>query len=130
MIGLVLSLTFNASEAQATRSDEFFTAFGEGTGSGDDLVRQIQEQLSEMGFYQGPLKGENNKALVRAIKAYQKQIGHKADGLITESLLEHMETQARVSVMLNNLNGVREKRVKEAREALLQKEETKKLSMV
>ena len=127
MIGLVLSLTFNASEAQATRSDEFFTAFGEGTGSGDDLVRQIQEQLSEMGFYQGPLKGESNKALVRAIKAYQKQIGHKADGLITESLLEHMETQARVGVMLNNLNSVREKRVKEAREALLQKEETKKL---
>jgi len=123
----ILSLTLWAPEAEAARGEDISNQFGTGTGSGDDLTRQIQEQLTEMGFYSGPLDGKANKPLTRAIKAYQKQIGHKADGLITEDLLEHMETQARVGVMLNNLNRVRKQRQEEAREALLQKEETRHL---
>lgn len=50
-------------------------------GVEDDIVRRIQERLTELGYYSATVDGVCKKDDVAAIKAFQKQNGLKADGV-------------------------------------------------
>ncbi len=52
-----------------------------------EVVTQIQDQLSALGYYEGAVDGKLSNALSDSIKAYQKSEGIKQDGLASENLL-------------------------------------------
>ncbi len=47
--------------------------------------------LTNMGFYGGAQDGRMNVSLCMAIKGYQKHLGRKVDGEVSEVLAKHME---------------------------------------
>lgn len=54
------------------------------------LVAQIQEQLRQIGYYDGPQDGIAGASTVEAIKSYQIREELPADGVASESLLAYM----------------------------------------
>ena len=93
----------------------------------NDLVRTIQTMLTNMGYYDGPSDGRMNAALRKSIKAYQKRLGRKVDGEVSEELAKHMETQSKVGAMLRHIDEVREKNIEAAKKALLSNDATREL---
>jgi hypothetical protein len=93
--------------------------------SESDTILRVQTVLTKMEHYSGPIDGRMNDDLSRAIKIYQKQLGKKMDGLVTEELAKHMETQSRVGTMLQRLDVVRETDIEAARKALSNRAETR-----
>lgn len=57
-----------------------------------DLVRRIQYQLKDQGFYHGPLSGLAGKQTEAAIRSYQQHEGLPVDGRPSEALLERLES--------------------------------------
>ncbi len=53
-------------------------------GSGGKLVKQLQERLNLLGYYDGPISGNFLKNTTRAVKALQTQNGLKANGVVDE----------------------------------------------
>lgn len=49
------------------------------------LVRQVQERLTELGYYTGPISGNFLGHTANAVKAFQRQNGLAADSIIGES---------------------------------------------
>ncbi|MBR2717789.1 MAG: peptidoglycan-binding protein [Clostridia bacterium] len=47
-------------------------------------VKQLQQRLTDLGYYEGPVSGNLLGHTVNAIKAFQKQNGLKADGVVGE----------------------------------------------
>jgi peptidoglycan hydrolase-like protein with peptidoglycan-binding domain len=92
-----------------------------------DVVRDIQQTLTKMGYYSGVVDGRMNNALRDAIEAYQRAVGRKVDGKASRELAEHMNTQDKVGAMLKRLDAAREEKIAAAREALMQKEQTRRL---
>ena len=54
-------------------------------------VYRIQRFLKWAGFYKGGLGFTFNDATAKAVKAFQKKIGAKQDGLVTEQLIKKMK---------------------------------------
>lgn len=53
-------------------------------GSTGKAVTQVQERLTELGYYDGPVSGNFMVHTFRAVKAFQEQNGLKVDGIIGE----------------------------------------------
>ena len=53
-------------------------------GSSGKLVKQLQERLNLLGYYDGPISGNFLKNTTRAVKALQTQNGLKATGIVDE----------------------------------------------
>ncbi|MBR4080523.1 MAG: peptidoglycan-binding protein [Clostridia bacterium] len=53
-------------------------------GSTGALVKQLQQRLTDMGYYEGPVSGNLLGHTVNAIKALQKQNAIEADGIVGE----------------------------------------------
>ena len=68
-----------------------------------------------------------NVSLRTAIKGYQKHLGRKVDGEVSEVLAKHMETQSKIGAMLLHIDEVRERNIKAAKKAPLGNEATRKL---
>ena len=51
-------------------------------GSRGERVRQLQNRLKELGYYSGEVDGDFGAGTLRAVKAFQKQHGLDADGLV------------------------------------------------
>jgi len=92
-----------------------------------NLVRRIQDGLTNQGFYLGPLDGRYGPQTKAAIKAYQKSADMKSDGKATEQLARDIETGGQVSKLLNRLEQSRRKSTKAARQALLANPQTRNL---
>lgn len=61
--------------------------------SRNDMVRQIQENLTKLGYDPGTADGKMGRKTRAAIKAYQRDVGMTADGKATNSLLESVRSQ-------------------------------------
>lgn len=96
-------------------------------GPADPLVRRVQEALAKAGKYAGPATGRMTPALDRAVRAYQRSVGMKADGRITEKLALHIETGINVSILLKRLERTRRSNIAAARRALLDQPATRGL---
>lgn len=96
-------------------------------GPADPLVRRVQKALAKAGKYTGPATGRMTPALDRAVRAYQRSIGFKADGIITEKLALHIETGINVSILLKRLERTRRSNIATARRALLDQPATRGL---
>ena len=53
-------------------------------GSSGKLVKQLQERLTELGYYDGPVSGNFLKHTTRAVKAFQTQNALDANGVVDE----------------------------------------------
>ena len=53
-------------------------------GSSGKLVKQMQERLAELGYYEGPISGNFQKYTTRAVKAVQTQNGMESTGVVNE----------------------------------------------
>ena len=53
-------------------------------GSSGKLVKQVQERLAELGYYEGPLSGNYQKYTIRAVKKFQSQNGLEDTGVVDE----------------------------------------------
>lgn len=113
--------------AHAALDDEPTTPRAEEIIAGDELTRQVQKILSEMGIYRGAVDGKANTRLRAAIKKYQRMLGRPINGAVTKDLVDHMDTQSKVGNMLQRLDSVRGANIEAARLALLKNEETRKL---
>ena len=54
------------------------------SGSSGKLVKQMQERLAELGYYEGPISGNFQKYTTRAVKTFQTQNGLESTGVVNE----------------------------------------------
>ena len=57
---------------------------------GGSLVAQVQTRLARAGYYHGTIDGVSGPETRRAIRAYQRSNGLRADGTISNSLITTM----------------------------------------
>lgn len=55
------------------------------SGSRGQRVKNLQERLAELGYYEGPVSGNYMKYTVRAVKSIQTQNGMEATGVVDEA---------------------------------------------
>ena len=55
------------------------------SGSRSQRVKDLQERLTELGYYEGPVSGNYMKYTVRAVKSIQKQNGLESTGVVDEA---------------------------------------------
>lgn len=90
-------------------------------------IEQTQELLKELGYYDGPVNGNGNDELARAIRKYESLHGMASTGKVSRRLLEHMENVGRVQVLIRRLDEVRKQGQQEARDALMSNPVTREL---
>ncbi len=71
------------------------------SGSSGKLVKQLQQRMTALGYYDGPISGNFAKKTVRAVKAIQKQNGMESNGVVDESTWNVIFNDARI-VMPDN----------------------------
>ena len=54
------------------------------SGSSGKLVRQVQDRLLELGYYEGQVNGSYEKHTIRAVKKFQTQNGKEDTGVVDE----------------------------------------------
>ena len=91
------------------------------------LIRKIQDMLTELGFYTGPVDGRMNVATARAIRLYQKRTNITVDGVASEEVLDHIRFSDKVKRLQSRLAKTRETQIKEACDALASKAATRRL---
>ncbi len=69
------------------------------TGSTGDAVRELQNQLKVVGFYQGDITGIFDQVTEEAVKLFQQQHQLIADGLATTRTIEKLEEEATKKLM-------------------------------
>lgn len=65
-------------------------------GSTGKAVKQVQELLTELGYYEGPISGNFMVHTFRAVKAFQQQNGLTVDGIIGETTWNAMFNNAEI----------------------------------
>ena len=53
-------------------------------GSSGKLVKQVQERLTELGYYDGPVSGNYRNQTIKAVKKFQTQNGMEDTGVVDE----------------------------------------------
>ena len=92
-----------------------------------ELIRRIQKGLAELGLYKGVVDGRMGYKTETAIRVYQRRSSLKADGLVSESLAQHMENGFKVDQLLGRLQDSRDEKTTAARAALMSRPETRDL---
>jgi hypothetical protein len=64
--------------------------YGDAAAYDGSLVAQVQTQLARAGYYRGPIDGVIGSETRRAIRAYQRTNGLRADGVISKPLIATM----------------------------------------
>ncbi|MBU6282350.1 peptidoglycan-binding protein [bacterium] len=52
-----------------------------------DVVKRVQEQLTAIKEYQGPIDGKLDAVTLNAFEAFQRSLGLTADGMFTDKVL-------------------------------------------
>lgn len=85
----------------------------------EQLIRDIQRRLNEIGLYNGPIDGRDNNDLRRAIESYERQVDLPVSGRVTVALKEHLDdASAQAKRLLRRLEEARLRQIDEARAAL------------
>ena len=66
------------------------------SGSSGKLVKTMQERLTELGYYEGPISGNFQKYTTRAVKAVQTQNGLESTGVVDEETWNVIFNDARI----------------------------------
>jgi hypothetical protein len=127
LCALVIACGAPTPASGATRDDGLSTTQTNEIVGASDIVKGIQESLSRMGLYSGPIDGRMSDAVRDAIESYQKAIGRSSDGKASRELLEHMDTQDKVGVMLKRLETERQAKIEDAKRRLMANENTRVL---
>ncbi len=123
LIGPVL-----AGSTQAARRIGDLPSLGDIKPKADNpLIRRAQKVLAKFKHYRGPLDDRMSENLRRAVMEYQRMTGRKVTGVVNQELVTHLETQTKIGAMLVNLKKVKKKNIEAARQALLNKSETRHL---
>jgi len=91
------------------------------------LIKRMQQALTEAGYYKGPLSGSINNETEAAIRAYQRRENMTIDGVVTEKLVNQLESSVKVRSLLQQLKRQRLLKMESARQALMQSPETRRL---
>jgi len=97
------------------------------TRKAHDLVRRTQKVLNDLGIFGGAIDGRLTPETDKAVRTYQKNVGLKVDGRITNELVEMLENSVQVRVLLKRLDKVRIDNISAARQALLSHSATRDL---
>jgi outer membrane protein assembly factor BamD (BamD/ComL family) len=62
--------------------------------SSPNIIRAVQELLTQQGLNPGPVDGRMGRKTRRAIRQFQRQVGMTVDGKITEEFLQQLRGQA------------------------------------
>ncbi len=89
------------------------------TRKSSDLVRRAQKVLGELGIYGGEIDGRLTPATDKAVRTFQKNVGLKVDGRVTNELVEALENSVQVRVLLKRLDKVKIENISAARQALM-----------
>tara|TARA_B100000315_G_scaffold233025_1_gene245837 strand:+ start:5950 stop:7665 length:1716 start_codon:yes stop_codon:yes gene_type:complete len=127
IISLAVTVFGSLNNVEAARIIDFLEQEERELSSESELIARIQKMLKKMDHFSGPADGRMTEDLRQAIRAYQKTLSKKVDGLVTEELAKHMETQSRVGAMLLRLDKIRKTDIKAARKALAGSAETRAL---
>ena len=101
---------------------------GETQATMDGLVRDIQDELRRLGFYQGPVDGVLGPMTNQAISEVQLASGWPVDGLPSRELLDHLYSQQdKAQALLDHLESDRIEQIDDAREMLAANEATQDL---
>jgi len=85
-----------------------------------DTLSEIQEILSQFGYYKGPVDGRVNEATIAAIRKYRRRNGIIDDEMIWPSVLVHMRALGEALKMQKSLKAARVRQIEEARSKLEQ----------
>ncbi|MFQ5995056.1 MAG: ankyrin repeat domain-containing protein [Acidiferrobacterales bacterium] len=55
-------------------------------------VAEVQRLLTELGYNPGPADGLFGRRTAAAIRAYQREVGLRVDGIVSDALVEHART--------------------------------------
>ena len=66
------------------------------SGSSGKLVKTMQERLTELGYYEGPISGNFQKYTTRAVKSVQTQNGLESTGVVDEETWNVIFNDARI----------------------------------
>jgi len=91
------------------------------------LIIRMQKALAEAGYYKGPFSGSINSETETAIRNYQRRENMAIDGIVTEKLVNHLESSVKVQSLLQQLKRQRLLKMESARQALMQSPETRSL---
>ncbi len=125
LLCFIVALTGNLTAVEAARIIDFLEQEERELSSESELIKRIQNMLIKMDQFSGPADGQMTEDLRQAIRAYQKSLSKKVDGLVSEELAKHMETQSRVGAMLLRLDKIRKTDIEAARKALADNAETR-----
>ncbi len=92
-----------------------------------EVVREVQEALFELGFYDGPIDGRLSIETEEAILRYQREYGLIGEGAAWPNLVIHMRAIGRALRMQQALQRARETQIEKARAILLGNEVTRAL---
>ncbi len=92
-----------------------------------DHIKRAQTALQVLDLYKGNITGEVDALTERAIREYQQRKGLTMTGIITEDLVEELETAVNVIKLLGDLSAARKSQTDRAREALLSHPATRDL---
>ena len=130
-IGLIIFLCcVSNSETQSARTNkEQPSALTEPFFSLDSnsVVRRVQRALKDAGLYVGKINGKVNQETKNAIIEYQRREGLPLNPIVSTELAVTIETITKVKLLLKQLRDQREKKIEEAKKALLAREETRDL---
>ena len=92
-----------------------------------ELIRKIQDTLTEIGFYTGPVDGRMNLEIILAISLYQERSNLAVDGVASKELLERLRFSDKVKRLQSRLAETRATQISEARAALASTAATRRL---
>ncbi|MBT3916928.1 MAG: peptidoglycan-binding protein [Rhodospirillaceae bacterium] len=125
LLCFTVALVGNLNRVEAARIIDFTEQEERELSSESELIKRIQIMLNKMDYYSGPEDGRMSEDLRQSIRTYQKTLSKKIDGLVSDDLANHMETQSRVGAMLRRLNQIRKTDIAAARKALANRAETR-----
>ncbi len=83
------------------------------------LVERIQQSLSELGYYLGPISGVGDSSLEAAIRLYQEESDLPIDGQPSVRLAGHLAQSVKMAALVERLTKSRKQGEAEARARLL-----------
>jgi branched-chain amino acid transport system substrate-binding protein len=82
LLGVPVTGVWDAATDEALRA-----RYGDITGQLDESIAGLQQLLTDLGFYDGPIDGRYSQATVDAVRAFQRALGVPETGIIDAATL-------------------------------------------
>ena len=127
LVALIIGGTSTADAARQGDDVPKRETFSLDSPIANPLIKRIQKALTEAEYYKGPLSGNLNNETVTAIRNYQRRENLVIDGIVTEELVNRLESSVKVRSLLQQLKRQRLLKMESARKALMQSPKTRDL---